>query len=509
MLSRLPDFARLWLWSMALFVLTLWLGTRHNDFPWYYHPDEPGKVEQVLGTRALNFHHPMLLLNSAKAAVWLFDVKPTPQAVVEAGRWVSAGFTAAAVVALSLLGIAWRGWLVGVIAGLALATHHQLFELSHYMKEDTALLFGLSVTFLAAHLHQRWPSLRTALLLGAGVGLAISGKVLGVLALGVAVPVFISTRAKCGWRVMLAAVVCALGVIAATNPQALSHFGEVQANFHREATLATGGQGMTQSVPHAKYWSIFLANTTPVMWLLIGVLMFTSWKRRSVLNTAEWATIAFPFALGITMSFFPKENDRYFLPATALFTLLAATAIPDAARLFRIRARRRTLEAGICALLLAAQFIDWTSDRAGLVRYYAAFQTDDTADLTEWLRQNTQPTDKIAKDNRVRLPEPRRSSRQARPLPNPIVSAEYAADIGTLEKLLSDGFQYALISESTFRRFERAGMKPKAGGEDDAERRRVFYADLRKSFEPVWARPRGTVIYLHPGLEVYRIASPN
>ncbi len=508
MLAIIPNKARLWIWSLALFLFTLFVGTRNNHFPWYYHPDEPGKVEQVLGTRPLNFHHPMLLLNAAKLSVVAFGVKESPQSVVEAGRSVSAIFTAAAVLLLSLLGYVWRGWRVAVLAGLALATHHQLFELSHYMKEDTALLFGIAVTFLAAHLHQRAPTLRTALLLGAGVGLAISGKWLGAISLGVAVPVFIATRAKCGWRIVLAAAGCALAILLATNPQALSQPQEVAANFTRETALVTGGQGMTQSIPHGKYWSIFLANTTPVIWLLLGVVLFTSWKRRSSLNSAEWATIGLPFALGIALSFFPKENDRYFLPASALFTLLAATAVADLAKLLNWRISRRWVEAGVGAALVLGQLPSWTSDRGGLVRYYRAFQTDDTADLTEWLRKNATPGDVIAKDNRVRLPEPRRTNGVAR-LPNKILSAEYAADLGTLEKLENDGVRFAIISESTYMRFERAGMRPKQGGESDAERRRAFYADLRRSYEPVWAKPRGTVIYLHPGLEVYRLTPQN
>ncbi len=494
---------------MVIFVLTLWLGTRHNDFPWYYHPDEPGKVEQVLGTRPLNFHHPMLLLNSTKVAVSLLGVEKNQQSVVETGRRVSSFFTAAAVVALSLLGYVWRGWRVALIAGLTLATHHQLYELSHYMKEDTALLFGLAVTFLAAHLHQRKPTLRTALFIGLGVGLAISGKALGIMALVVAVPVFIATRAQCGWRIVVAAAVFAVAIIVAINPQAVLSMDAVRESSSREMELATGGQGMTQSVPHGKYWSIFLSNTTPVMWPLILAVIVITWKRRKEHNTAELATLGFPFALGIALSFFPKENDRYFLPATAFFTLLAALGAAELARILHRKASRGLVETGIGAVLVLGQFINWTDDRGGLIRYDQAFQTDDTTELLVWLNQHSQADDVIAKDNRVRLPDSRRRSRKARPLPNKILSAEYAADLGTLDKLRADGVKIVIISESTFMRFERAGMRPKEGDGGDAERRRAFYAELRRSYEPAWSRQRSTVIYLHPGIEVYRIAQPN
>ena len=506
MLSRLPNLARLGLWSTILFVLTLWLGTRHNDFPWYYHPDEPGKVEQVLGMRSLNFHHPMLLLNTTNAAVSAFGVAREPQAVVEAGRRVSAIFTASAVVALALVGYIWRGWSVSLIAGVALATHHQIFELSHYMKEDTALFFGLAVTFLAAHLQQRTPSLRNALLLGMGVGLAISGKTLGALALFIAVPVFISTRAKSGWRVILSAAVCAFAVFAVLNYQAFANMAEVKENSARELALVTGGQGMTQSVPHSRYWSIFLANSTPIIWILLVVAFHGAWRRRKTLNSAQWATIIFPVALAVTLSFFPKENDRYFLPASALFTLLAAVGTADLAAFLRSDGQRRFARTGIGAVLVLGQLVSWTDDRAGLLRYDQAFQHDDTADLLVWLRSSAAPQDIIAKDNRIRLPDAKRSNKRSSPLPNEIRSAEFVADFGPSEKLQAEGVDLVIISESTYMRFERSGMRPKQGGASDAERRRAFYAELRRSYEPVWSRPRSTVIYLHPGIEVFRLS---
>ena len=34
------------LWVVALFAATLTLNTRHNDFPYFYHPDEAEKVRQ-------------------------------------------------------------------------------------------------------------------------------------------------------------------------------------------------------------------------------------------------------------------------------------------------------------------------------------------------------------------------------------------------------------------------------------------------------------------------------
>src|SRR5882724_9227570 len=101
MSSRTPVW--LVLWSLALFTAALLLNTRSNTFPYFYHPDESEKAAQLL-TSDWNFHHPMLLLTTSKAAIDIAQVPMHEQNVVEVGRWVSAVFAAAAIVALSLLG---------------------------------------------------------------------------------------------------------------------------------------------------------------------------------------------------------------------------------------------------------------------------------------------------------------------------------------------------------------------------------------------------------------------
>ena len=49
---------------VVLFIGALFFYTRHNDFPIFYHPDEETKGVQVV-TGERNFHHPLLLLNTA------------------------------------------------------------------------------------------------------------------------------------------------------------------------------------------------------------------------------------------------------------------------------------------------------------------------------------------------------------------------------------------------------------------------------------------------------------
>jgi hypothetical protein len=495
---------RLTVWSVLLFFAVLSLHTRHNDFPWYYHPDEPGKVEQVTGARPWNFHHPMLLLTTTKLAVTLRGTSD-PQKVVETGRAISALFTALAIVALSLLAFRWRGWPAAIAAGLSLLLHHQLYELSHYMKEDPALLLGVAVTFLAAHVYARAPSLGAALLLGVGCGLSVSGKYLGVVSLLVAVPVLLRSRREGAFT---AAGVAFAGVFLLVNLPLLQDWETFSKSFARETKLVIEGQGqVTQRVPHTRYWSIFLANTTPVTWLLLLIVLWTCVRRSRSWTLIEWLMVAFPFAYALGLSFSPKENDRYFLPATALFTMVAACGAVELAEFVRQRRGQLALEIGAGAALVLSQLPSWTDDRAGLLRYHEAFQRDDTAELVRWLRENVPPPAIIAADEKVRLPTTLRHGNGpgAALLPNIILRKDYVADLGTLEELRAKGVTHIVTTPSTYQRFERAGFSPSPAAAPDFERRKLFYSLLRRDHEPLRSWPRGTVIYLHPGFEVYRV----
>ena len=493
------------LWAIALFVATLVLHTQHNDFAWYYHPDEPGKVEQVLGMRPWNFHHPMLLLTCTKLAVSASGAT-VPQTAVELGRGVSAVFTGISIIALSLLAYRLRGWPAAIAAGVALLLHHQLYELSHYMKEDPALLLGVAVTLLAAQVYQASPGLAAALGLGTACGIAISGKYLGVLSLAFAIPVIARNR-KPG--TFTAAAVAMLVVIVLVNFPLLTDWRTFSASFAKETKLVIEGQGqMTQSIPHSRYWSIFLANTTPVMWLLLLVTIWVFAHRRRELTLVEWMVFVFPFAYAVALSFSPKENDRYFLPATGVFTLLAAIGVMELGRFSREPRRVFIIQVAAGLALVFAQLPSWTKDRGGLLRYQNAFQRDDTAELVAWLRQNVPPPAAIAKDNKVILPTIERHGEGpgAEPLPNQILTDDYVADFGSIEALRAKGVTHLVISQSTYGKFERAGLRPQENAESDFHRRKMFYTLLRRDFEPVKSWPRGTVIYLHPGLEVYRIS---
>lgn len=495
------------LWAAGLMMASLTLFTRNHDFPYYYHPDEPDKVEQVRSGE-WNFHHPMLLLSTTRAVVHVAGLSTEPQAIVQTGRWVSACFAAVAVVALSLLAWCWRGWMVAIPAGLTLLLHHQLYELAHYMKEDTALLMGVALTFLAAHRLWQESSRGGALALGVAVALAISGKYIGATMLAVALPVLWLAPRGCRYMRLTWFLAGVVAVLVLVNWPLLAGFSKAQGSFARETSLVVHGQDpeTARSAPHAAYWEYFLRNTTPAIWLLLTALGVGLRRRWRGLSLPERALVLFPVLYTVALSFSPKENDRYFLPATALFTVLAAAGIWDVARRPEWRARRWWIAAGCTVLLAAAQLPSWTRDRAGLLRYDAAFQRDDLQELIEWMRAEMPPDAVVAKDGKVNLPDPQKKKHASRVgvVPQTIISAKYAADLGTIEELRAKGVSYVIVSRGVYGKFVddiHAG-KPRS---EKFTRRRTFYERLLRESDLLFERDRGTVIYLHPGLRVYKL----
>lgn len=498
MLSRTPVW--LVLWSLALFTAALLLNTRSNTFPYFYHPDEAEKVSQLL-TGDWNFHHPMLLLTTAKEVIQVAQVPAQEQAVVEAGRWVSSSFTALAIVAFSLLALAWRGWTAGIGAGLALLLHHQLFELSHYLKEDTALLFGVAFAFLMAYFYWQRPTTWRAVVLGVAAACAISGKYLGVCVLAVAIPaIWWAPDSRRGAHLAGAGVSLLLALVIINLP-AILHPAALGQSFDRELQLAVQGQsGTTRSVPHALYWNVFRDNTTPVVWVLLLVFLTARWRERRSITLVEWLIIAFPFVYALALSFSPKSNDRYFLPATGVLMVLAACGIPDTARLLHRWISLRWALAGLAVIFVVAQLPKWQ-------RYANAFERDDNRELYDWVKEHLPPDAVIAKDSRVQLPSPKsdRVTGHFGVLPQKVLAGKFAADLGEIRDLRKRGVTHVAVSESDYGRFFLPGLRPKKDSEQSFERRKSFYKKLLREGELRFIRDRGTVLYLHPGLRLYTI----
>src|SRR5215210_2864672 len=130
---------RQWLLTALLFLAALFLYTRHNTFPFYYHPDEPGKLAQMR-EGARNFHHPLTLLTATELLKRLAGRELDCQGIAEVGRSVSAIFGATAVAAFSWVGFRRFGLSGGVAVGIVMLLQRRPCELARFMKEDCAMV---------------------------------------------------------------------------------------------------------------------------------------------------------------------------------------------------------------------------------------------------------------------------------------------------------------------------------------------------------------------------------
>ena len=482
-----------------LFAAGLALFTRFNGFPFYYHPDEPGKVTQVQ-TGRWEFHHPMLMLATARLAarVWAGGLADA-QHVVVLGRWVSAGFAAASVALLAAVVWIVGGRFAGITAGLLLLTHHQLFELSHYFKEDTALLFGISAWLLGLALYTKHPHGTTAALVGAGAALAVSGKYIGAFAplLSLFLIPYCSQPGRRGEGI--GAFACAfLAVFALVNLPLLLQLTTFQSSFHREMEFVVHGQrGMTRSVPHTVYLKAFQDNVHVGLCLFIIIAFRNFWLRRERRTALDWLLLLVPVIFLILLSFSPKTHDRYFLPATALFVCLAALGAGQ----LRSRPAWRKAALALVGIAVALQLAGMP--RHDLRSYYSAFQTDDRAELAAWLNAQ-HPTAVIVQDRRTLLPtEERQRFLAYQPALSAKVFGEHLEQIADLEALRAKGVTLVALCQDNFGVYDLKSFRPQRGKEEVYGKTVKLYSALREGRKPLWERPRGLVTYLHPGLMVY------
>ena len=503
--------------AVALFAGTFVLGTRHHDFPYSYHPDEGGKVTQIIvGSR--NYHHPLLLLSATDIASRVGFVPRTPQAIVETGRGVSAAFAAGTVAALALLAWLRYGALAGWGAGLAVGLQADLFETAHYLKEDPALTFGLALSLLAAQCWWRAPDRRTLRFLAIACGLAAAGKYLGIVALAFALPLVIWHRAADTAldrraRLKLFAVVFGLTFLAGNLPLFATKISSPFRSIRNEMQgVAEGPRGLTRQVPHAEYLRLLRTDVPPVVGVLAGLyaaaLLATARRR----TPPEWAALLFPLGYLALISCSPKIAPRYLLPVDALLPLLGTFGAAEIAALISSHhpssgsQLRRTF--GIIvfiALVGAILAAEWTP----LQKAFDGFRHDDPAAVAEWIKANLPPDAVLAEDHRVNLsPTKADGLSTAARVPQKVLDANFAPDLGTVDELLAKGVTHIAICRQQYSRYFNEETQAQTAGKTSYDNRREFYGRVIHQGELLQEWPRGTIPYLQPGIRLYRLAPP-
>lgn len=490
--------------AAALFaILALFLSTRDNRFPSSYHPDESSKTRQVLDGD-YNFHHPLLLLDTARLVMAVARVSPEEESVTIAGRWASAGFTSAAIFALVLAATLMGGQAAGIFAGCLLVANHQLFELAHYFKEDSSALMGVACFFLALLAYDRAPSAARSIILGVALGLAISAKYLCALVTPLA---FLLIGLRRGdtrpWRDAILCAAAALAVATTINLPMLSQLEKSSGGFERELEFAVHGhQGIGRDVPHGVYWKVFIDSTMPVRGMpAAGLLLAACYAslvlRRREVRASEWMLALYPIAFALLLSFFPKTHHRYFLPATGLLLVLAAVG---AAAILRIAWNGRLVFRPGAAALAAGAVILGAAMAVQLpiyVKYYRGFSRDGRSEMADYLRTHVPAGTIIVQDRRVDL--------DALKLPYDFRGRFFAAELGPLARLRAQGIRYVAVAEGDYGRYLGVSMKPSKEAARTFRAYRKFYQRLFARGKKVFECPAGTIQYLQPHITLYRL----
>ena len=503
-----------WIMAVVLFAGSFVLGTRHHDFPYSYHPDEGGKVLQIIqGSR--NYHHPLLLLSVTDIAARIGFVPRTPQAIVETGRGVSAAFAAGTVVALALLAWLRYGALAGWGAGLAVTLQADLFETAHYLKEDPALVFGLALSLLAAHWWWRAPGWKTLRFLAIACGLAAAGKYVGIIALALALPLVLWQRKDVpepgrAARLKKFALVFALTFLAGNLPLFATRISSPFRSLRNEVQgVAKGSGGLTRKVPHAEYLDRLRKELPPAVAVLAGayaLALLATARRRT---PPEWATLLLPLGYLAMISCSPKTAGRYLLPVSALLPLLAALGAAEIGQfVFSPDSRwRRVVSGAVLAGLVGwIAWAEWPLLRTA----FTGFQHDDPAAVAAWIKANLPPDAVIAEDHRVNLSPTKADgvSTDAR-VPQKVFDANFAPDLGTVDELLVKGVTHIAVCYECYDRYTSGKKGAQTGGKKSYARNREFYERVFREGTLLREWPRGTISYLQPGIRLYRIAPDN
>lgn len=492
---------------LCVFAVGLTVFSRHNSFPFYYHPDEPGKVSQLIRHKR-NFHHPMMMLstvNVARYAVLRGANQKNSQKVVQVGRVATAAMSAVAVAALAVLAFQLFGALAGWAVGLLGVTNPLLFDLAHYFKEDPWLMAGIAVFCLALNAFSEAPTMKRLYLLAVACAMAAAGKYLGFFLLPVAIW-FVWSRTEPALRKtrFLRFLGTFAGVWLFFNLSFLTSPGLLFASLHEESVKLAGmTDGVSRKVPHDFY---IIAQNMYGGWAvpMIALLWLVSVVRAPRQITAiEWLLAALAVSQFALYSFLPKTALRYYLPISLALTFLAIAGLARLIGAVRNRALLHRCGVAVAiALVATAVFFQVQSLRV----LDAELKSDDRRELIAWIRANLAADAVLATDKAVHLPDLRRQEHAGlTPLAQRFVGGEReVADVGTILELRAQGVTHVAICERTYMRYLDASKTDKDGSNQTPER--LFYETLLKKGRIVWSSERGLVSYLRPGIKLVDIS---
>jgi hypothetical protein len=255
------------------------------------------------------------------------------------------------------------------------------------------------------------------------------------------------------------------------------------------------------------YWMILWRNTTPPIWVMLGVSLSVLWVRRRNLKMSEFLLFAIPFVYFLLLLFSPTSDLR-FLPVVGFTYAFAVAGVAWMAELISSGGEqvKGWLLPALFAVCLAACFFEFLRGYP----YYTAFNFDERLEMLGWMDGNLQPGSKVVADPSVLLPKLLAETKQKYRFallmdgfPKPV------ADRSLLGQLVGDGARYVVVSPTDYKSLLSSAVSVARANDQSLNSAKQFYADLFKNGTLIWSRSQGPVPYLQPGLEVYHLPRPS
>jgi hypothetical protein len=438
-------------WCVILFFAGLFLYTRHNTFPAEFHADEPPKATQVIEGRP-TYRQPLLLITTTEFVSRVLNEPKSIRPIVVTGRTISAVFAAGAVVFISLLGYLFFGESIvaAVAAGIGALSCPQLLLLAHYMKEDTALVFGGASFVAAVWLDERERSKRSAILLGIATGVLASAKYLGLLAVPIACWISASGRksrqpaSRRAFTIAIVASWCAINYLVVVNP--LRFFS----NLGTEAAHPVAGHhGLANPILlSSPVWEMLINQANLLVLILaVGYIAFAVVRRRR-LNRAVWIVMLGPVAYLLLLSLSRFVLDRHLLPVTLAAYAMSGFAIAELSALLK-RSELRWVTTAVLSTLLIATSI--TPARA----IYRELKDETRLQLRAWIKNNLPISAVIAQDRpaHLNIADPEFLATYGR-LPQKILTPRdlFVTDLGSVLDLRNQGVTHIVTCDEAYSR---------------------------------------------------------
>jgi Dolichyl-phosphate-mannose-protein mannosyltransferase len=430
------------------------------------------------------------------------------QTIVQLGRTVSAFFAVGSIICLSFTIYLLGSTSAAALLSFLLLCQHQFYDLAHTVSENSALMFGSSLTLLAIVLVEEEATVCRALLLGVSVAMAVSAKYIGALLF---IPALIVVLRSGGRELRLNRLIeFTLGLV----------FALLVVNFYAVMELPAAALDVLQDLGSAfastpdgirnllqgTYWLALWRNTTPAIWVMLGASLSVLWVRRRNLKTSEVLLFVIPLVYFLLLLFSPTSDLR-FLPVVGFTYAFAVAGVAWMAELISTGGEqvRGWLLPALFAVCLAACFFEFLRGYP----YYAAFNFDERLEMLGWMDGNLQPGSKVVADPAVLLPKLLAETKQKYRFallmdgfPKPI------NDQSVLGQVVGSGARYVVVSPSDYKSLLSGAVSVARANDQSLNPARQFYSELFKNGTLIWSRSQGPVPYLQPGLEIYRVPRP-